>query len=466
MDSKHYWGIAFDFDGTLFDTAELNYKAYRLAYFDLGVEITREMFARTSGLSVYDFNRAMGVDCDVEQLRALKAKYYKEVVEYARPNPYLLSMIYNPTTIRKALVTTARLCNINPLLVKYDLWRHFDVVITQDDVKKYKPDPEAYVLAAERMGVKPHLILAFEDTRAGFVSARNAGCDCIQINGFYDDCICKFTGGSDSVTKLLWTNGGLIVRKSADTEEAAKRLANQCGHLLIHGEPNVPVLEFSFNKKGFWYTMPYIMGVNLHEYQNKVAVLENVLQKIMPDTDASRRENCEDIREFCWETYLAPGVKIFERVTGKKRVLPWSNSSEIPERVNKFYRTSYHGDTTFENIIIQRDGNVVLIDPVPDGNAVNGFLHDLAKIGQSLFGYECIRDGVKDWDYTIERKIFQEFVRGVLTKDAFECLKFHIACLYFRRLKHQVEQNPKLVEPYGTIAFDLIDDFVAGNYLF
>jgi phosphoglycolate phosphatase-like HAD superfamily hydrolase len=72
MESKTYKALAFDFDGTLFDTAKLNSQAYRLAYYDLGIEITEEQFERTKGLSVYDFNRALGVDCDVERLRELK----------------------------------------------------------------------------------------------------------------------------------------------------------------------------------------------------------------------------------------------------------------------------------------------------------------------------------------------------------------------------------------------------------
>ena len=51
----------------------------------------------------------------------------------------------------------------------------FAVVLTQDDVTRGKPDPQPYLLAAERLGIAPAELLVFEDTDVGVASAKSAG---------------------------------------------------------------------------------------------------------------------------------------------------------------------------------------------------------------------------------------------------------------------------------------------------
>lgn len=210
--------------------------------------------------------------------------------------------------------------------------------------------------------------------------------------------------------------------------------------------------------------MPYVFGPSFYEYQNKIGKFREVMERIynfdMRDTAGSYVSH-GDIREQCFETYIRPGVKIYDSVVGENIAVGEAN--EIPDFVNNFRVTRYHGDTTFENIIMSRTDGIILIDPVPDGNAVTGLVHDFAKLGQSLCGYEAIRDGAS-FDYAVERQIFDEFAFKVLTENEYKSLKFYVACLYFRRLKHQVQQNPALVKPYGRIALRLFTEFKEGKY--
>ncbi|MCO8272854.1 HAD-IA family hydrolase [Actinoplanes sp. TRM 88003] len=57
------------------------------------------------------------------------------------------------------------------------------VMVTADDVRRGKPDPEPFVLAAQRLGVDPRRCLAVEDAVAGIRSARAAGCSVIAVTG-------------------------------------------------------------------------------------------------------------------------------------------------------------------------------------------------------------------------------------------------------------------------------------------
>jgi sugar-phosphatase len=58
-----------------------------------------------------------------------------------------------------------------------------DVLITADDVDRAKPDPQPFLLAAERLGVPASRCLVFEDSPAGARAARNAGCTVVGVGG-------------------------------------------------------------------------------------------------------------------------------------------------------------------------------------------------------------------------------------------------------------------------------------------
>jgi len=464
---KHYKALAFDFDGTLFDTKELNYKAYKLAYWDLGVEINREMFAKTNGLGVYAFNDAMGVKCDVEELRELKQRYYKDMVLYAKPNEYLLNLI-RECKLPKMLVTTARRSNILPLLESYDLERHFCKIVTQEDVGTVcKPSPLAYELALNSLeNIKVNEVLAFEDSRPGFVSARRAGLDCVMVCEFQSDCIRDMSGGSGVKTQLKWNEreNGLEVVKTAVDDYTRVRLENQ-REFIIHN-PSLSVTVLSHDD---WsYSMPYVIGTSVYEYQNRIAVLPKVIETVYNKSKISNVLK-RDIRCDMFELYINPGIEVYEKITGKNVYEDCGfgivTHNDIPDFVNCYREGVCHGDTTLENILVKRDGEIVLIDPVPE-TTVHGVVHDFSKILQSLYGYEFRRDNgfIDDEEYVVERKIFNEQAKKYLSIAEFDMLKFLTSCLYFRRLRHQIKQNPELVRPYGDVAIRLMNEFLNGDY--
>jgi HAD superfamily hydrolase (TIGR01509 family) len=67
------------------------------------------------------------------------------------------------------------------VLNKFHIKEYFDVVITGDDVKVGKPNPETYLVAARKLGVLPAECLVLEDATKGIQSAKAAGCFCIAV---------------------------------------------------------------------------------------------------------------------------------------------------------------------------------------------------------------------------------------------------------------------------------------------
>ena len=58
-----------------------------------------------------------------------------------------------------------------------------DLLITADDVVAGKPDPQGYLLAAEKLGVLPHHCVVFEDAEVGLLAAERAGAHRVRVGG-------------------------------------------------------------------------------------------------------------------------------------------------------------------------------------------------------------------------------------------------------------------------------------------
>ena len=85
--------------------------------------------------------------------------------------------------------------------------------MTADDVDRPKPDPQPFLLAAERLGVAASRCLVFEDSSAGAVAATRAGCTVIGVGG---------TCSPDELDVALWLDG--LDRVRLVEQEAGLRL--------------------------------------------------------------------------------------------------------------------------------------------------------------------------------------------------------------------------------------------------
>ena len=176
-----------DMDGTLVDTAEANYQAYHDALREVGATISRDAFQQVSaGRNWRQFLPALlesAPAAQAEQVAARKAAIYPAKLELTRLNHGLVRLIETlRPACRTALVTTASAANATAVLAAHDLERLFDLVVSGSDVTRHKPDPEAYMLAAERLQVAPDDCLIIEDSAIGIASAAAFGAPFLKIS--------------------------------------------------------------------------------------------------------------------------------------------------------------------------------------------------------------------------------------------------------------------------------------------
>ena len=80
-----------------------------------------------------------------------------------------------------ALTTSAKKEFQEAIFAKFKLWPYFDAVVTGDDIKNGKPDPEPYLLTCAKLGVKPARCVVIEDADNGIISAKKAGCFAVGL---------------------------------------------------------------------------------------------------------------------------------------------------------------------------------------------------------------------------------------------------------------------------------------------
>jgi HAD superfamily hydrolase (TIGR01509 family) len=187
--------IVFDFDGVIADSEPLHLAAYQQVLAPLGVTLTREdYYARYLGSDdVGMFTQvaaSQGWQVDAGRLAALvaeKVKVFQAVIEstdvlYPGARACIEGL---GAAFPLGIASGALRHEIEKILGRGGLDRHFRFIVGSGDTPQSKPAPDPYRRAAELHGLPPAECLAIEDSRWGIQSAKSAGLSCIAITNTY-----------------------------------------------------------------------------------------------------------------------------------------------------------------------------------------------------------------------------------------------------------------------------------------
>ena len=184
--------VIFDFDGVIADTENLHFASYQEILEPKGLGFTYEEYAARymafdSFGCMHQRAEDLGHPADEATIRSWveeKNQAYEGILATTTipPLPGALEAVRLAASRGPVAVCTgAVLLDIAPLLNVYDLEDLLSAVVTADDVKVSKPDPESYALACSRLGMPAEDCLAIEDTPGGLQSARGAGCQTLGV---------------------------------------------------------------------------------------------------------------------------------------------------------------------------------------------------------------------------------------------------------------------------------------------
>jgi HAD superfamily hydrolase (TIGR01509 family) len=181
--------ILFDFDGVLLDSEPVHCACWSEVLAPLGVNLTWAFYsAHCIGIDDREMLRMMATQSDPPrdwndlwaQYPAKKRLFQQRMASNPAFHPDMAGLLGELHAWHKLAVVSSSGCSeIEPLLAAGGIRSHFDTVVGGDQVRKQKPDPEPYLLAASRLGVKSPLVL--EDSDAGIAAGRAAGFEVVRI---------------------------------------------------------------------------------------------------------------------------------------------------------------------------------------------------------------------------------------------------------------------------------------------
>ncbi len=187
-------GFIFDFDGTIIVSEDVHMRAWEDLSRQTSLKLPHGFLEMSVGMADHQLVRILFEAwhhelSEMEILNKKKNFYMARVPSECHPVPGVVDVIHRlkDKSFPLAIATSSSREEVAPILKNLNLSGHFSDVITVDDVRSPKPDPEIYRLAASKLGLPPKVCMAFEDSRAGVASARAAGCILVTVQTLYDE---------------------------------------------------------------------------------------------------------------------------------------------------------------------------------------------------------------------------------------------------------------------------------------
>jgi len=176
----------FDCDGTIADSMPLHYIAWKQALGKWNCVFDEQTFYAWGGMPTSDIiatlNKMQGLTMAVEAVHTEKENLYYAMLPQLKAIAEVVEHIEaQHKQIPFAVVSGGTRDVVVASLTALNLLDKFDVLVCAGEYAKGKPDPEPFLLAAEKLGVSPKDCLVFEDTEMGIQAATAAGMASVRV---------------------------------------------------------------------------------------------------------------------------------------------------------------------------------------------------------------------------------------------------------------------------------------------
>lgn len=181
--------VLWDMDGTLVDSGDLHFEAWRETIAALGRPLSRAEFDATFGQrNDAVLRRLVDPDigaADIARIGDEKEARYRALVAARGIAPLAGALDWLRRLAdagwRQAIASSGPRANSEAILAALDLGASFAAIAAAEDVTHGKPHPEVFLVAAARLGVEPRRCVVLEDAPPGLEAGRRAGMPTIGV---------------------------------------------------------------------------------------------------------------------------------------------------------------------------------------------------------------------------------------------------------------------------------------------
>ena len=187
-EARNKKAVIWDMDGVIVDTARYHLKGWQIVFQKRGANYTEEDFRRNTGKrSDTIIKNTLGektAQKDIRKIIQEKDETFRQLMgQNIRPFPGVLKLI---TALKEhgfkiAIASSAPMENIRLITQSLKIHSRFDAIISGWEVTRGKPDPQTFLLAAEKLGVEPENCIVIEDAISGVTASKRAGMRCIAV---------------------------------------------------------------------------------------------------------------------------------------------------------------------------------------------------------------------------------------------------------------------------------------------
>lgn len=181
----------FDLDGTLIDSMWVWGKIDKDYFISRNMSLPENLKSQIEHLSFDEtaayFRSAFGITDTIEEIKKEWTDYaYVEYLNNIKLKPGVVEYLslLKTMNIKIGLATSNNKSLLEATLKANGIYHYFDSITLTDEVSRGKNFPDVYLLAAEKLGVKPEECIVFEDILPAVKGAKAAG---MKVVGVYDD---------------------------------------------------------------------------------------------------------------------------------------------------------------------------------------------------------------------------------------------------------------------------------------
>src|ERR1041385_7004492 len=189
MKSTTSWAAVFDWDGVIIDSSRQHEKSWELLAAEERRNLPPDHFQRSFGMKseriIPELLQWTNDLPEVKRLALRKEALYREVLLAGRiaPLPGVVNWLNRLRTaaVPCIIASSTHRENIECALAALQLENFFTAMVSAEDVTHGKPDPEVFLLAAQKLGMPPNRCVVFEDAHVGIEAARAAGMKVVGV---------------------------------------------------------------------------------------------------------------------------------------------------------------------------------------------------------------------------------------------------------------------------------------------